>query len=96
MQRAHERIMLNIAWPDRKTAQWIREKTKVRDIMETISKLKWNWAGRVARRTDTRGGGGGGVLLGFFGRGVPSGSPNPDPISDQNIPFSTPVFRPGL
>ena len=24
------------------------------------------------------------------------GSPNPDPISDQNIPFSTPVFRPGL
>ena len=39
--------------------------------------------------------GGGGVLLGIFGRGVPSGSPNPDPISDQNIPFSTPVFRPG-
>ena len=28
--------------------------------------------------------------------GVAPGSPNPDPISDQNIPFSTPVFRPGL
>ena len=52
MQRAHERIMLNITWQDHKTAQWIREKTKVRGIMETISKPKWNWAGHVARRTD--------------------------------------------
>ena len=40
--------------------------------------------------------GGGGVLLGIVGRGVPPGSPNPDPISDQNMPFSTPVFRPFL
>ena len=39
---------------------------------------------------------GGDLLLGIFGRGVPPGSQNPDPISDQNIPFSTPVFRPGL
>ena len=31
-----------------------------------------------------------GVLLGILGRGVPPGSPNPDPISDQNMPFSTP------
>ena len=30
------------------------KKTKVRDIMEIISKLKWNWAGHVARRTDNR------------------------------------------
>ena len=41
-------------------------------------------------------GGGRGILLGILGRGVPPGSPNPDPISLQNIPFSTPVFRPGL
>ena len=27
-------------------------------------------------------GGGGGVLLGILGGGVPPGSPNPDPISD--------------
>ena len=27
-------------------------------------------------------------------RVVPPGSPNPDSFSDQNIPFSTPVFRP--
>ena len=30
------------------------------------------------------GGGGGGLLLGILGGGVSSGSPNPDPISDQN------------
>ena len=55
MQRAHERIMLNITWPDL-TAYWIREKekSKVRIIMETLTKLKWNWAGHVASRTDNR------------------------------------------
>ena len=38
------------------------------------------------------------VLLGilFLGGGVPPGSPNPDPISDQKMSFFTPVFRPGL
>ena len=30
----------------------------------------------------------------ILGRVVPSGSTNPEPFSDQNIPFSTPVFRP--
>ena len=30
----------------------------------------------------------------FLG-GVPPSSPNPDPISDQKMSFSTPVFRPG-
>ena len=54
MQRAHERIMLGLTWKDRKTAKWIREKTKVRDILEAISKLKWNWAGHIARMTDNR------------------------------------------
>ena len=29
MQRAHERVVINITWRDRKTSQWIREKTKV-------------------------------------------------------------------
>ena len=27
---------------------------------------------------------------------MPPGSSNPDPISDLNMPFSTPVFRPEL
>ena len=35
------------------------------------------------------------MLLGIIGEGVPPGSPNPDHISDQNMSFSTPVFRPG-
>ena len=50
---------------------------------------------------------GGGVLLGIRGGGVPPGSPNPDPISDQKIVIfqtrfqpwplkSIPVFRPGV
>ena len=38
----------------------------------------------------------GGVLLGILGGGVPPGSSNPDPISDLNMPFSPPVFRPDL
>ena len=54
MQRAHERIMLNITWRDHKTAEWIREQTKLRDILETISKTKLTWAGHLTRRTDNR------------------------------------------
>jgi len=37
-----------------------------------------------------------GALLGIFGGSVPPASPNPDPISDQKMPFPTSVFRPGL
>ena len=32
----------------------------------------------------------------FLVGGVPPGSPNPDPISDQKMSFFTAVFRPGL
>ena len=35
-------------------------------------------------------------LLGILGGGVPPGSPNPDPISDQKMSFFTPIFRLGL
>ena len=52
MQRARERIMLNITWKDHKTAKSIREKTVVRDIIETIRKIKWQWDGHVARMSD--------------------------------------------
>ena len=40
------------------------------------------------------GGGGGGVLIIFLGGGVPPGPENPYPISDRNIRFSIPYFRP--
>ena len=32
----------------------------------------------------------------ILGGGVPPGSPNPDPISDQKMSFSRPIFRPDL
>ena len=34
--------------------------------------------------------------MGLPGGGVPPGSPNPDPISDQKMSFFTPVFRPDI
>jgi len=37
-----------------------------------------------------------GLPLGIFGGDVPPASRNPDPISDQKMPFPIPVFRPGL
>ena len=40
--------------------------------------------------------GGGGVLLGTPGGGVPHGSPNTDTLSDQKMSFFPPIFRPSL
>ena len=37
-----------------------------------------------------------GVLLGIFRGGMPPGSPNPDPISDEKTLFFEPIFKPGL
>ena len=34
--------------------------------------------------------------MGIIGGGVPPGSTNPDPISDQKMSFSRPVLRPDL
>ena len=53
-QRNMERSMLGITMRDRKTNEWISEKTKVQDILKTIKPRKWTWAGHVARRTDGR------------------------------------------
>ncbi len=39
-QRGMERKMLGITWRDRKRATWIREQTKVEDILMTIKKKK--------------------------------------------------------
>ena len=46
----------------------------------------------LERGSSIRGGEGGGVLLGILGGGVPPGSLKPDPISDQNMPFSVRLY----
>ena len=53
-QRAMERAMLGISLRDRLRNEEIRRRTKVTDIALRISKLKWQWAGHVCRRTDNR------------------------------------------
>ena len=53
-QRAMERAMLGVSLRDRIRNEEIRRRTKVADIAQRISKLKWQWAGHIARRTDGR------------------------------------------
>ena len=53
-QRAMERAMLGVSLRDRIRNEEIRRRTKVTDIAQRISKLKWQWAGHIARRTDGR------------------------------------------
>ncbi len=53
-QRGMERRMLGITWRDRKRALWIREQTKVEDILMAIKNKKWTWNGDVMRRRDNR------------------------------------------
>lgn len=53
-QRAMERAMLGISLSDKKKNTWIRQKTKVIDVLEKIASLKWSWAGHVARTDKAR------------------------------------------
>jgi len=46
-----ESNMLNISYKDRKTNKWVRNKTKVMDIMEIIKNRKCTWAVHITRRT---------------------------------------------
>ena len=59
-------------------------RTAVRGAVTELSRA------RKMQTTDTQPGG---VLLGIIGRGVPLGTPNPDLISDQNMPFSQTRFQ---
>ncbi|CAH2227233.1 jg23093 [Pararge aegeria aegeria] len=49
-----ERAMLGFSLRDRIRNDEIRRRTKVTDTAQRISKLKWQWAGHVCRRTDGR------------------------------------------
>ena len=53
-QRAMERAMLGVSLRDRIRNEEIRRQTRVTDIALRIAKLKWQWAGHIARRTDGR------------------------------------------
>ena len=53
-QRAMERSVLGITLRDKRRSTWVREQTKVKDIIEVIKEQKWRWAGHVARREDNR------------------------------------------
>ncbi len=49
-----ERSMLNITSKDRKTNIWVRERTKVVNVINTVRKIKWSWAGYISRLKDDR------------------------------------------
>ena len=49
-----ERSLLNITYKDRRTNIWVRERTKLRDIIYTVRKMKWSWAGHINRLKDDR------------------------------------------
>ena len=53
-QHNMRRNVLNITYKDWKTNKWVRDQTKLMDIMEIIKNGKWTWAGHISRRTDTR------------------------------------------
>lgn len=53
-QRAMEKYMLGITRHNRKTYTWIREKTKVYDIIKKVKELKWKWPSHIARKTEGR------------------------------------------
>ena len=46
--------MLEITRRDMKRNVWVRSETKVQDIIETVMKMKFKWAGHSVRRTDER------------------------------------------
>ena len=53
-QTKMERSMLNITYKDRRTNIWVRERTKLIDIIYNVRKMKWSWAGHINRLKDDR------------------------------------------
>ena len=47
-----KRSISNITFRDRKTNIWVREKTKVTDMIEQVRRRKWTWAWHVSRILD--------------------------------------------
>ncbi len=53
-KRGMKRKMLRVTWRNRKQATWIREQTKIVDILTTIRMKKGFWAGHIMHKTDKR------------------------------------------
>ena len=53
-QRSMERAMLNITRRDSKRNEWVREQTKVLDIIAKAKSLQWKWAGHIGRMAVNR------------------------------------------
>ena len=64
--------------------------------LDFITTPRWFFCARTKPLIQNGGGGGEWYLIIFLGGGVPPGPENPYPISDQNIRFSIPYFRPDL
>ena len=44
--------MLNITYKDRRANIWVRERTKVIDIISNVRKMKWSWTEHISKTTD--------------------------------------------
>ncbi|XP_060517971.1 uncharacterized protein LOC132696860 [Cylas formicarius] len=53
-QRAMERRMIGVTLRDRINNNIIRERSKVTDVIERLCRLRWSWAGHIARSKDDR------------------------------------------
>ena len=53
-QRSMERRMIGVTLRDRVRNVEVRKLTKVVDIVERVSRLKWQWAGHIARQENSR------------------------------------------
>ena len=51
LHTAMERKTLNIKWQDHISNQTVKEKSKLPELLTTITKQKWKWAGHAARMT---------------------------------------------
>ena len=53
-QRAMERSVTKVKRIDKIRAEDIRARTKFKDVVEHVQKMKWRWAGHVARMNENR------------------------------------------
>ncbi|CAH2266249.1 jg17817 [Pararge aegeria aegeria] len=51
-QRAMDRVMLGVYLRDQIRNEEVRRRARATDIAQRVPKLKWKWAGHIARRTD--------------------------------------------